>query len=73
MQARRLQADVKRATLHAIKGRAATEQDALCRVYEMELREGGAAVDIRLQRTPAHDVEYSALIVVRGSDDTRGE
>jgi hypothetical protein len=47
----------------AIKGRAATEQDALTRIYQLEEREGGVAVDIRLQRTPAMDVEYSALIV----------
>lgn len=64
---------MRKPTLHTIKGRAATEQDALARIFQMELREGGAAIDIRLQRTPAYDVEYSALIVVRGSDDTRGE
>jgi hypothetical protein len=47
----------------SIKGRAATEQDALARIFQFEKREGGIAVQIRLQRAPDMSVEYSALIV----------
>jgi hypothetical protein len=49
--------------MNSIKGRAATEQDALTRIYQHEEREGGTAVQIRLMRAQDGSVEYSALIV----------
>ena len=47
----------------SIKGRAATEQEALARIYQLEAREGGVATKIHLQTAPDMTVEYSALIV----------